>query len=86
MGGARSSTSVAFVSAGSVGAVHGYGLSKRIEAVKNCRRIGKRDMKHNDATPVIKVDPETYHVTADGEHLVSRPAESLNLAQRYFLF
>jgi urease subunit alpha len=86
MGGARSSTSVAFVSAGSVGAVQGYGLSKRIEAVKNCRRIGKRDMRHNDATPVIKVDPETYHVTADGEHLVSRPAESLNLAQRYFLF
>jgi urease subunit alpha len=63
-----------------------YGLSKRIEPVRNCRAIGKRDMKLNDATPKITVDPETYHVTADGEHLVSRPAQTLNLAQRFFLF
>src|SRR3954447_9564651 len=26
-----------------------YGLTKRIEPVRNCRRIGKRDMKWNDA-------------------------------------
>jgi urease subunit alpha len=26
----------------------------------------KRDMKHNDALPVIEVDPETYEVRADG--------------------
>jgi urease subunit alpha len=63
-----------------------YGLRKRLEPVSNCRRIGKRDMKLNDATPRIEVDPETYRVTADGRHLTSEPAPTLHLAQRYFLF
>jgi len=43
-------------------------------------------MVHNAATPDIKVDPETYEVTADGELLVCAPAEVLPMAQRYFLF
>ena len=30
-------------------------------------RIGKHSMVHNDATPDISVDPETYEVRADGE-------------------
>jgi urease subunit alpha len=63
-----------------------YGLTKRIEAVRGCRNIGKKDMKWNDATPHITVDPETYEVRADGEHLVCEPAKVLPLAQRYFLF
>ncbi|MDB6108829.1 MAG: Urease alpha subunit [Pedosphaera sp.] len=63
-----------------------YGLTKRIEAVRGCRNIGKKDMKWNDATPNITVDPETYEVRADGEHLVCEPAKVLPLAQRYFLF
>jgi len=54
--------------------------------VKNTRRIGKRDMKLNDAQPRIDVDPETYEVRADGELLVCEPATLLPLAQRYFLF
>ena len=32
------------------------------------------------------ITPETYEVRADGELLVCEPAESLPLAQRYFLF
>ncbi len=78
----------AFVSQGSLdaGTVQAYGLSKRIAAVKNCRSLGKRDMKLNDATPVITVDAETYRVTADGQALVCKPAMTLPLAQRYFLF
>ncbi len=63
-----------------------YGITKRIEAVKNCRNIGKKDMLLNSATPVITVDPETYKVTADGQHLTCKPADKLALAQRYFLF
>ena len=35
---------------------------------------------------VIQVDPETYHVTADGVHLTCEPAKVLPMAQRYFLF
>ena len=62
------------------------GLSKRLVAVKNTRKVTKADMVHNDATPEIDVDPETYAVHADGEPLVCEPASSLPMAQRYFLF
>ena len=64
----------------------GYGLTKRIEAVRGCRALGKKDMKWNDATPNISVDPETYEVKADGKTLTCEPAMVLPLAQRYFLF
>jgi urease subunit alpha len=61
-------------------------LGKPLVAVKNTRKIGKRDMKLNDALPKIDVDPETYVVRADGELLACEPATELPLAQRYFLF
>jgi urease subunit alpha len=81
-------TSVAFVSQASIeeGVAETYGLEKSIEAVKGCRNIGKSDMKLNDATPEISVDPETYEVKADGEALTCEPAEVLPLAQKYYLF
>jgi urease alpha subunit len=63
-----------------------YNLKKQIEPIRNCRKIGKKDLKWNDATPVMSVDPETYEVRADGEALVCEPARELPLAQRYFLF
>jgi len=87
-GGAVGPTSLAFVSQHSLdrGVAPRYGLAKRLSAVRDCRRIGKRDMKLNDAMPRITVDPETYLVTADGEVLRSTPAQVLPLAQRYFLF
>jgi urease subunit alpha len=62
------------------------GLGKRVEAVRNTRHLGKRDMLANDATPRIEVDPATYAVYADGVHLTSAPAVELPMAQRYFLF
>ena len=56
-------------------------------AVENVRGgISKKSMIHNDATPDIEVDPETYEVRADGELLVCEPAKELPMAQRYFLF
>jgi urease subunit alpha len=64
----------------------GYRLSKRIEAVRGCRELGKKDMKGNDAMPKLTVDPETYEVRADGELLACEPARQLALAQRYHLF
>jgi urease subunit alpha len=63
-----------------------YGLSKRIEPVRGCRRLGKKDMKLNDATPRITVDPETFRVTADGEHLTCEPAGALPLTRLFSLF
>ncbi len=81
-------TSVTFVSQAALDnpAVQALGLAKPLLAVKNTRRIAKRDMVHNGATPVIDVDPETYAVRADGELLVCEPAAVLPMAQRYFLF
>jgi urease subunit alpha len=62
------------------------GLKRMIATVHGTRGIGKRDMKLNDALPVIEVDPETYEVRADGELMTCEPAQELPLAQRYFLF
>ncbi len=62
------------------------GLGRRCVAVGNCRRIGKKDLKLNDALPKIEVNPETYEVRANGERLVCDPVDVLPLAQRYFLF
>src|SRR5579864_144783 len=82
------STGLAFVSKAALEAdvPRKIGLAKQAVAVQNCRRIGKRDMIHNSATPKLEVDPETYEVRADGELLTCEPASALPLAQRYFLF
>lgn len=78
--------SVTFVSAAALERVGDLGLSKQLVAVKNTRKVTKADMVHNDATPTIDVDPETYAVRADGELLTCEPAAFLPMAQRYFLF
>ncbi|KAH7027402.1 urease [Microdochium trichocladiopsis] len=82
------STSVTFVSQASIdtGVVASYGLRKRVEPVKNCRNIGKRDMKFNDTMPKMRVDPETYTVEADGVHCTAEPSEQLPLTQAYFVY
>ncbi len=63
-----------------------YGLERPVIAVEHCRDIGKKDLPLNDATPDIRVDPDTYRVWADGELLTCAPAPVLPMAQRYFLF
>ncbi|KAK4696381.1 urease, partial [Lecanoromycetidae sp. Uapishka_2] len=81
-------TSVTFVSKASVetGTVATYNLRKRIEVVKNCRNVGKKDMKYNDAMPKMRVDPETYVVEADGVVCKAEPATELPLTQGYYVF
>lgn len=87
-GKATGGCSITFVSrlCHSDGIARSYGLNKRIEPVKGCRTLSKKDMMWNDSLPRIEVDPETYEVRADGELLTCRPASRLPLAQRYFLF
>ena len=85
-GNAVGPTSLAFVSLASLETVASYNLSKRAVAVSNCRDIGKKDMKRNDLTPNIHIDPETYRVTVNGELLTCEPAAKLPLAQLYHLF
>jgi len=82
-------SSVTFVSKMAVeyGLRERRGLEKQLIAVENTRGgLSKASMIHNDATPVIEVDPETYEVRADGEILTCEPADVLPMAQRYFLF
>jgi len=88
LGGARHATSVTFVSRAAVAASVGerLRLHKRLVAVRNTRNISKRDLVHNDALPVMEVDPQTYQVRADGQLLTCAPAAVLPLAQRYYLF
>jgi urease subunit alpha len=87
-GRATAATSLSFVSQAAIEAdiPHQLGLQKTAVAVQQCRTIGKAHMRHNDATPQIEVDPETYEVRADGELLTCEPATILPMAQKYFLF
>jgi urease subunit alpha len=43
-------------------------------------------MRWNDYLPRLEVDPDTYAVSIDGERITCAPAQTLPLAQRYFLF
>jgi urease subunit alpha len=87
-GRAMAASAITFVSRAALedGIGHRLGLTRQVVAVEGTRGIGKADMIHNSATPVIEVDPETYEVRADGELLTCEPAAELPLAQRYFLF
>ncbi len=87
-GRARTGSSLTFVSGAAVegGLARKLKVAKRLVAVENTRKIGKKSLVHNGATPKITVDPETYAVTADGVLLVCEPADKLPMAQRYFLF
>ena len=81
-------TNITFMSKRSIqqGIPQKLGLKRRIGTVKNCRNIGKKDMKWNDATPNIDINPETYEVKVDGEIITCEPFEKVAMAQRYFLF
>jgi urease subunit alpha len=63
-----------------------YGLLKNLSAVKNIRGVGKQHMVHNQLTPHMAINPQTYEVRANGETLTCKPASVLPMAQRYFLF
>jgi urease subunit alpha len=88
-GSAVGQTSLTFTSNAAIAKGIGktLGLQKQLIAVKNTRDgITKKSMIHNDATPDISIDPETYEVRADGELLVCEPAKDLPMTQRYFMF
>ncbi len=81
-------TTMTFISAAAAGEglAERLGLKSLLGIVGNCRKIGKKDMIHNDYLPQIEVDPQTYQVRADGLLLACEPAQVLPMAQRYFLF
>lgn len=88
LGKARNSGCMTFISKAAFdnGLADKLKLNNMIGVVKNCRNIGKKDMIHNDLTPELKVDSQTYQVHADGELLSCEPADKLPLTQLYSLF
>jgi urease subunit alpha len=88
IGGAVARSSLTFVSQAALGsgAVEAYGLHKQLAAVKGYRTVKKAQMVHNDYTPKMDIDAQTYEVRADGQLLTCEPAAVLPMAQRYFLF
>ncbi len=81
-------TSVAFVAPAALedGLEERLGLNRRMVAVADVRKRTKSDLPLNDALPRIEVDPDTFTVKIDGEVVEAAPAETLPMAQRYFLF
>jgi urease subunit alpha len=88
LGGALAASCITFLSGAALDSDIGHrlGLRRMLAKVENTRTLSKANMIHNDATPDIQVDPETYEVRADGVLLTCEPARVLPMAQRYFLF
>ncbi|MFT4269051.1 MAG: urease subunit alpha [Xenophilus sp.] len=83
---ARSSLTFVSQAALAAGVKERYGLAKTLSAVKNIRKVRKKDLVHNGLTPKMEIDHQTYAVRADGVLLTCEPARVLPMAQRYFLF
>ena len=83
-----SATSLSFVApvALQAGLEPRLGLARKLVPVRDVSERGKADMVNNDALPDIRVDPDTFTVTIDGDPVEAAPATELPMAQRYFLF
>jgi urease subunit alpha len=60
-------------------------VQKPMLPITSVRRLGKKDMLHNDALPVITVDAQTFDVRADGKLLQVEPATRVPLCRKYML-
>jgi urease subunit alpha len=80
--------SISFVAPAAIeaGLPQRLGLRRELRAVADTRSVTKFDLPHNDATPKIVVDADTFTVTVDGETIQAQPLDSLPLARRYNLF
>ncbi|ASF40650.1 urease subunit alpha [Halobacillus halophilus] len=87
-GQAKDRTSMTFISnkAYENGLHDELGLKKQVRPISGVRNLTKRSMILNGGTPKIEVDPQTYVVKVDGQVIDCEPAETVPLAQRYFLF
>lgn len=56
----------------------------KLVPIKNTRNLKKSDMVRNSFCPDIKIDPETYKVFVNGEHITCEPLTEVPLGQRYF--
>ena len=61
-------------------------VRRELVPVGNTRAIRKSDMTLNEAMPDIDIEPDTFAVRIDDALVTEQPAESLPMAQRYFLY
>ncbi|GAA3940863.1 urease subunit alpha [Actinomadura viridis] len=84
---ALSSTCVTFMSQAGIeaGVPERLGLKRLVRPIRQCRTVDKRHMRYNSTVADVRVDPETYKVTVDGEPAHIEPARTLPLSRLYFL-
>ncbi|ASU77775.1 urease subunit alpha [Actinopolyspora erythraea] len=68
------------------GVAQRLGLRRELVGVSDTRGVTKEDMRHNEATPDVRVDPDSFAVRVDGELVEPEPVSEVPMAQRYFLF
>ncbi len=88
IGRAAAGNSINFTSEAAIadGLPERLGLGKTFTAIRNTRGVTKDHMVNNSTRPDVRVDPDTFTVTIDGETVTPDPVAELPLAQRYFLF
>ncbi len=85
---AAAATSLTFVAPAALatGVRDRLGLSTPVVPVADTRAVRKADMIGNDATPHVRVDPDSFEVRIDGDVVEPAPVAEVPMAQRYFLF
>ncbi|MFE0152673.1 urease subunit alpha [Nonomuraea sp. NPDC059007] len=86
-GSALAATCVTFLSGAAIddGVPDRLGLRRMVRPVRQCRTVDKRHMVRNATLGDIRVDPETYKVTFNGEPVHIEPAGKLPLNRLFFL-
>ncbi len=86
--GPAAASSLTFVAPAAIadGLPERLGLATPMVPVEDVRRRGKADLPENTARPDIRVDPDTFTVSIDGDAVEADPVRELPMAQRYFLF
>lgn len=85
---AKNKTSMSFVNQAAIdnNIKEKYQLNNMVVPVRNTRNLSKSHMLYNSYCPDdITIDPETYEVKINGEHITCEPVDKLPMAQRYIL-
>ncbi|OSM42192.1 urease subunit alpha [Nesterenkonia sp. PF2B19] len=79
---------VTYVAPGAVddGVEQRLGLRRTVRPVHPTREVGKADLKNNTALPDIRVEPDTFEISIDGDPVEPAPAQELPMAQLYSMF
>lgn len=87
LGVAPASLALAFVSQASLdaGLERRLGVRRKFSAIRDSRHLTKADFVLNNASPQVRVAPDSLDVTIDGVPVDLAPAETLPLTNRYFL-